>query len=260
MRIASIARFVAVVLALAALALPSCAPNEAAAQRPYTVQGGFIRDVDGRAVIMRGVNISGAHKLPPFFDFHQAADYAQVRDDWGLNAVRFLVSWAALEPEPGNYDEQYIGQIKERMQWAKDAGLLVVIDMHQDLYGLGFTVNGYTIGNGAPAWTCDASHYAAFADAYDPSTDWFLDYLNPDMAACYDQFWQSDDLWSHYANAVAHLGKALADNDNVIGVDLMNEPNWGTAEMAKFESQDLQYFYERIIPTIREASPRWLMF
>src|SRR5438552_2213237 len=95
----------------------SCAPPTTT--KPFSVHDGFIRDVDGRAVIMRGVNISGQHKLPPFFDFHQAPDYAKVRTDWGMNGIRFLVSWAALEPAPDQYDDGYVAKIAERMDWAR---------------------------------------------------------------------------------------------------------------------------------------------
>jgi endoglycosylceramidase len=242
-----------VFLIAAAIAVMSCAPPPK--PKPFTVRDGFIRDVDGRAVIMRGVNISGQHKLPPFFDFHQAPDFAKVRDEWGMNGVRFLVSWGGLEPEPGKYDDAYVAKIAERMDWAAKAGLFVVIDFHQDLYGLGFPV-----GNGAPKWTCAQSHYDSFASTYQPTDQWFLAYLNPDIIACYDNFWSSDDLWTHYANAVAHLAKALHDKPAIIGVDLMNEPYWGSAEVDRFEPEDLEPFYERVIPAMRDQAPDWLVF
>jgi hypothetical protein len=53
------------------------------------------------AAILRGVNVSGENKHAPWFGFHQAQDFARVRDAWGMNAARFLVLWAALEPSTG---------------------------------------------------------------------------------------------------------------------------------------------------------------
>jgi len=71
---------------------------------------------------------------------------------WELNAVRFLVLWAAVEPERGVYDDAYLDQVAERMAWARQAGLVVVLDLHQDVHGEGFG------GDGAPRWTCDKAH------------------------------------------------------------------------------------------------------
>ena len=78
--------------------------------------------------------------------------------------------------------------LAQRVEWARDAGLLVVLDMHQDIYGEGFG------GDGAPLWTCDAAHYAAFK----PADQWFFDYLSPEVIACVDGFYASSDLRAHY--------------------------------------------------------------
>src|SRR6185503_4615431 len=109
--------------------------------------------------------------------------------DWGMNSIRFLIIWAAIEPEKGVYDASYLDAVAERMDWARDAGLSVVLDMHQDLYGEGFQ------GDGAPRWTCDEAHYAA----YTPTENWTLNYLDPEMIACFDQFWASSELRDHFA-------------------------------------------------------------
>ena len=68
--------------------------------------------------------------------------------DWGMNAVRLLTTWAAVEPEQGVYDEAYLDALAERLDWAKDAGLHVVLDMHQDVYGEGFGFDGAALAPG----------------------------------------------------------------------------------------------------------------
>jgi len=76
-----------------------------------------------------------------------------------MNSIRFLMTWAAIEPQKGVYDDAYLDAVATRIEWAKAANLLVVLDMHDDVYGEGFVKGG---GDGAPMWTCDASNYASF--------------------------------------------------------------------------------------------------
>ena len=156
----------------------------------WTVAGGFLRDPEGRVVILRGVNLSGRHKLPPYLDFHGPDDYRRLRDDWGMNAIRFLVTWSAIEPVDGVHDPAFLDEVAERIGWAEDAGLLVFLDMHQDLYGEGFAG-----GDGAPRWSCDPARYSAFT----PRTPWFFGYLDGNVTACFDALWTDAHLHDHYA-------------------------------------------------------------
>ena len=75
----------------------------------YHVKGGFLRDPDGRALLLRGLNLAGGHKQAPYLDFQQPPDYVRVKDPWGMNAVRFLLTWAAIEPAEGVYDDVIVG-------------------------------------------------------------------------------------------------------------------------------------------------------
>jgi endoglycosylceramidase len=234
----------------------SAGPDEATAPRPprpttFYVDGGAIRDPSGRSVVMRGVNLAGAHKYKPYVSDFKAADYARVRNDWGMNALRFLVTWAGLEPTPGVYDEAYLAQIDERIGWAHDAGLLVVLDMHQDLYGEGFLG-----GDGAPPWTCEAARYAAFK----PTTPWFLGSLDPNVGACFDTLWTNADMRGHLVEAWRRLATRLARYDNVIGFDPINEPFWGTYPFSTFEADRLAPFYGEVTKAVRSVAPGWLVF
>lgn len=233
----------------------ACTPPPSTTMPPpaptgWHVARSAIRDPEGRAVILRGANLSGEHKGPPYFGFHQPADYKRLRDAWGMNAIRFLVIWAAIEPQKGAYNDAYLDEVAKRVGWARDAGLLVVVDMHQDLYGEGFN------GDGAPRWTCDESHYAAFK----PREQWFLSYFDPHMQACYDGFWTSAELQSHYVEAWRRLAARLEDNPAVIGLDPMNEPFWGTYPVAAFEPDRLQPLYDKVIAAVRAEAPGWIAF
>ncbi len=246
----------AVLLYALALALGGCgsdsddAADAPAAKPPYSVSGGLLRDADGRALILRGVNLANAHKQSPYFGFHQPEDYARVRDDWGMNALRFLISWSAIEPQKGEYDDAYLDAVAQRMDWAKDGGLLVVLDMHQDIYGEGFG------GDGAPRWTCDESHYAAFT----PASQWFFNYVDPEVIACFDGFWNSEELRSHYAEAWRRVAARLSAHPAVVGFDVMNEPFWGSYPSTTFEADVLQPFYRDVVAAVREEAPDWVAF
>ncbi|MFO0548700.1 MAG: cellulase family glycosylhydrolase [Polyangiaceae bacterium] len=219
------------------------------------VRDGFIRDDDGRALLLRGLNLAGAHKAAPYFSFHTLEDFQRVRADWGMNAVRFLITWAAVEPEEGVFDEAYLDALAERMDWAREAGLFVVLDMHQDVYGEGFASGG---GDGAPRWTCDEANYASFVP--NPS-QWFYNYLSAQVTACYDHFWNTPELQAEYAEAWRRVASRLEGYDDVIlGFDPMNEPYWGSYSMTAFEADKLQVLYEDVVPKVREVRPDWIAF
>lgn len=238
-------------LALLSLGCGSSEEERAPTAKPgFSVADGFVRDAEGRAVILRGVNLANAHKQSPYFGFHGASDFARVQGEWGMNGLRFLISWAAIEPAKDQYDEAYLDAVRERMDWAHAAGLSVVLDMHQDVYGEGFG------GDGAPRWTCDEARYAAFT----PTTPWFLNYLDEQVVACFDQFWSSAELRGHYIEAWRRVAAKLADHPAVVGFDPMNEPFWGSTPSSTFEAEVLSVFYAEVAAGVRAEAPHWVAF
>ncbi|MBL8742512.1 MAG: cellulase family glycosylhydrolase [Myxococcales bacterium] len=260
-------RWAALIFAASTLPLAACSDDSdaptggggggggAPAAEGTRVRNGFIRDDDGRALVLRGMNLAGAHKNPPYFSFHTQEDFQRLRDEWGMNAIRFLITWAAVEPEQGVFDDAYLDAVAERMDWARSAGLHVVLDMHQDVYGEGFVLGG---GDGAPRWTCDESNYESFEP--DPN-QWFFNYLRPEVIACYDHFWNTPELHDEYIEAWRRVAERLEGYDDVIlGFDPMNEPYWGSYSITFFESAHLQPFYEKLVPAVRELCPQWIAF
>ncbi len=239
-------------LLLAFACVAACSSARAPASPPHAwhVADGFIRDADGRAVIMHGANIAGADKQAPYWDGKTEADWRRARDAWGFNAARLVIVWAAVEPARGVYDDAFLDAVAARVEWAARANMLVVIDMHQDVYGEGFGFDG------APRWTCDESHYAHFK----PIEPWFLNSLDGDVTACVDGFWASADLHAHYKEAWRRLAARLVGYDNVVGFDAMNEPYWGSKSILDFEGDLLGPFYEELVPAVRAAAPHWVAF
>ncbi len=62
-------------------------------------------------------------------------DFASARA-LGLNLMRLCVSWSELEPTPGVYNATYVEYVAQMVSWAREQGVYVIIDMHEDLYSL----------------------------------------------------------------------------------------------------------------------------
>lgn len=217
----------------------------------WRTDGDALKDPEGRTLVLRGMNLAGAHKNKPYWGFQQPPDYARLRDDWGMSSVRFLVTWAAIEPQKGTFDDAYLAELDKRVGWAEDAGLLVVVDMHQDLYGEGFPG-----GDGAPLWTCDAKYYAAFK----PTNPWALGYFDPNLEHCVDALYTDAALQEHFTSAWAKVAERLAHHANVIGFDVLNEPSWGSFSWSDYEAKEITPLYEKAVAAVRAKAPQWIAF
>ena len=214
----------------------------------------------GAQVLLRGVNVN---QLGEYFqanpdlaptipltrrDFH---DIAAV----GFNSVRLLVSWSRLEPTPGAYDTAYVAEIRQAVRWAAERGLYVVLDMHQDAYGiavdtpLGETCpsgmhpdNGW---DGAPAW-------ATITDGASTCTPSQRE-LAPAVTHAWQNFYDdTDGVQTHLVQTWGRLAQDFARNRTVAGFDLLNEPGFGL-DTATNATTDLGRFYHRAIRAVRQG-------
>ena len=167
-------------LGMLIIALVFCAG--AVALEPLGVDGDRIVDTAGRTVLLHGMNCGEKSSQRRHESWHGPEDFQNMRR-WGMNCLRLLVHWSAVEPEPGAYDEDYLQRLDRRIQWARDAGLYVILDMHQDLFS-----EAIPGGNGAPAW-------AVITDAmpdYRYGGIWSAAYANsPMLHAAFDNFWKN---------------------------------------------------------------------
>jgi len=187
------------------------------------IEGRNFVDTHGRHVIFSGINFISKNPEEKYMPPQAQETFAKFRS-WGFNCIRLGIIWDGLEPEPGEYNEEYLLEIDKRIQWAADNRIYVYLDMHQDLYGAKFS-------DGAPEWATldeDKPHYsgAVWSDSY---------LISPAVQTAFDNFWKnapaSDGigLQDHYANLWKHIADRYADNTTVIGYDIMNEPFMGTA-------------------------------
>jgi endoglycosylceramidase len=225
----------------------------------------YITDEQGRALILHGLNVSSDTKWDPQrMPWVRRADVERMALDWGLNFARFLVEWDGLEMVQGVYDEVYLDRIAERLDWFADAGIYVVLDMHQDLYGPEDSDGRVFRGNGHPPWSMQTD-----GEPYEPDPNhWFLDYLTPAITRAFDNFWDHDghpELQDHHVAAWAHIAERFRDHPAVLGYDIMNEPWPGSLvsdpDPAAFDTGPYREFLERAIAAIRAVDPDgWIFF
>lgn len=204
----------------------------------YTQGKSFIDD-QGRQRIFHGVNFVDKGECDinwtdrgVLTDMSVRRKYGLPTDDTfffklaskGYNIIRLGVTWDALEPKPGVYNEEYLKNISDFFDVAGKYGLFVFIDLHQDVYsGYG---NGW--GDGAPAWAClnkkgrryHTPKFGIWAEPY---------FFGKVTAECFDAFWNNEPvdgvgLQDRYAMLVKKLAETVKDKPNFFGFDFMNEP------------------------------------
>lgn len=239
----------------AALVCVACADAGVRGGR-FETDGRWIRDAQGRVVLLRGINLSDEHKRPSasgsFVPAWMGPDVFQEIASWGLNSLRLVISWEPIEPAPGVYDQSYLDVVVQWVEWAEQAGLYVIVDMHQDVYARRFG------GNGAPDWAVRDDGIP-----YEPSGAWFVNYAHPAVQRAFDHFWQnSDGLQDRYAAAWREVVRRVKARPNVVGYDIMNEPFPGSLmfDVDRFDREYFGPFTEKLAGEIREEDPDRIVF
>ncbi|EWC48947.1 hypothetical protein DRE_00252 [Drechslerella stenobrocha 248] len=261
---------------------PACAVGPAHKLRGHPRLDSFC-DEHGRHVLLRGFNVEATGKLPinapvvgtpefydsdtvsyvgrPFRTLEKADEWFRRMAKWGVNIVRFIVVWEALEPKKlGEYDEEYIDYITGVIGKAREHGINVFIDGHQD------TWSRFTGGSGAPQWTfhlagldpkkfratCSAAFYTPESETapkeekpYKSPSDrlWPTNYGKFAVLTMFTLFFGGEKwapncvtpdgenvgavLRRAYCNAYAYLASRVKHLDNIVGFDPMNEPTPG---------------------------------
>jgi endoglycosylceramidase len=217
---------------------------------PLHTDGRFLRDAQGGAVVLRGVNTAGNAKLPPFRPLTPAAFDPLAA--WGMNVVRLLFTWEAYEPSAGVYDESYLDYYAGLVDAAGARGLRVIVDFHQDAYSR-FSVNG--CGEGFPAWTIPWWIIRATPDNTARCSGWGAAMITDiAMHLAWNAF-HTDAIGTRtrYLAMVGRVAARLASHDAVVGYDMMNEP-WGD------EATEIHRLHEDAAVAIRHWHPGAVLF
>ncbi|KAK5216507.1 hypothetical protein LTR72_010430 [Exophiala xenobiotica] len=244
------------------------------------IDGIRIRDSKDREVTFRGINVAGDSKFPrhpdqpsnepkgffdtdnisfvgrPFTEDEARVHFARLKR-WGYNVIRYIFTWEALEPSgPGQYDEDFIDHTIKILRIAKDYGMYVFMDPHQDVW------SRFTGGSGAPKWTLHACgldpetftanqaavvHNTSPDPAKFPKMLWPTNYTRLATQVTFTLFYAGRDfapnaiidgkniqdyLTDHFIAACAHLAQRIHDaggleDECIIGWETMNEPHRG---------------------------------
>lgn len=218
-------------------------------QTPLKIKENKIIDRYNNEIILKGINLSNRHKYPPFLPQISFSDLILIRN-LTFNTVRFLISWEAIEPEKGRFNYEYLQGLKEWIKRCDSAGLLVILDMHQDMF------SRYTCGNGAPKFA--AIYHLGDEDKC--KSPWYINYFNKEVIASFNNFWEDLTLQEHFFKSWELVVKETLNFPNVIGYDLFNEPYPASFSNDLFEREVLTNFYQRLISIIRKHAPDRLIF
>jgi endoglycosylceramidase len=219
-----------------------------------------IVDERGATVLLRGVNVN---QLGEYYRANPSYEptIPLTRDDFrgisaaGFNTVRLVVSWSRLEPTPGAYDTDYVAQVREAVDWAAAYNLYVVLDMHQDAYGVAVDTpldttcpagthpnNGW---DGAPAW-------ATITDGESTCTQGERE-LAPAVTHAWQNFFEdAQGVQTHLVRTWGRLARDFAKDSTIAGFDLLNEPGFGVNPFGgTTTTTDLGAFYRRAIAAVR---------
>jgi len=211
-------------------------------------------------MVFRGVNarVQGLFdvqldpmRCPPPSDVLEAIpaltddDLARMRTA-GFDALRLPIDWSAIEPTQGAYDETYLMRVEDVVSRAAAHDVRVLIDFHADGWSKDLGEDG------APLWATVPTPTMLLCG---PLTD--LTTRRTATLTNYSTFFDdtmpaSVALQEAYAAMVAHVAARFADEPDVLGYDLFNEPIPSDAAIERF--------YARILPSLRAADARHLAF
>jgi endoglycosylceramidase len=236
-----------------------------------TAEGRAFRDELGRQVLLRGVNVGGRSKFPPFLPFpfqesgrpEQADDppfaealeaYVDRVEEWGHNVVRVPFTWEAVEPERGVDDETFVARYESMIRAFGARDIRVIVDFHQDLFARPYC------GDGFPFWTL-AEPIPPIPEVSSCKT-WFQRYLSDELVhQAFDRFWTNQDgLMDAFESMWQRMSARMWNVPGVIGFEPINEPHQGTAFSQTWGRDTLTPFYSKMVGVIRGEAPDALVF
>lgn len=198
-------------------------------ERISTISKTFV-DEYGRERIFNGINICDKGTFngkSRDYKFPWSDNRIEELKRDGFNLLRLCITWDAIEPQKGKYNEKYLQTIEKILDECEHNGIYVYLDLHQDLFS-GF---GNGPGDGAPEWACLTGKYKYHL----PKLVWAEGYfMSKAVHTAFDGFWQNKPLYdgepiqNHYRKLWQMLAERFGNHGALFGFDLMNEPFMGS--------------------------------
>jgi endoglycosylceramidase len=248
----------ALLVVFATLAAASTALASAGSRFPHVERSGdrrYIADERNREILLRGINSNALVQYPDYFQQTVPMHRSDLEEmaALGFNFLRLPINWSLLAPSPGAISKEYLKRIGRIVGWAQDEGIRVLIDFHQDRYNRNLRPGDEA--DGAPDW-------ATLTDGQPCEVSFFT---SPCSRAAYDNFWNNAEvhgkpLQAHYLDALLAVSRYLRDDRKLLGIELMNEPTFGSTNSPDFEREQLWPFYERMIKGLRRDGERRMIW
>ena len=179
----------------------------------------------------------------------------------GFNSIRLPISWSLLEPDRGRFDTTYLDRVAQVVDWAREVGMYVTVDMHQNAFshyvGAGDRTVDLSYDSGAPRW-------ATLTDGLPSTVLRSQRELNPAVLEATTNFWYDrNGIQDEYLATLAFVAKRFRDDPVVAGYSIYNEPLLGWSLPPGFEDLLLFPFYRRAIDAVtgaRDGLPCWSGF
>lgn len=222
------------------------------------VDGPHFKNQNDATVILRGWNISA--KVPPYKALRSAEELETLRK-WGANVIRLTFNWEAFEPQIDHYNDDYLDEIAQIVEWAWQKDIYTIIDIHQDAYSR-YSLNG--CGEGFPRFavvgptqepdngiSCQGWGEMMFDDFENdgPLQGQWQHFYNNTRAVENDD---SSGIRDQFLELLEILALKFAGHDSVIGFDILNEP---------FGDYDqINELYRQAAERIRRHKPHAIVF
>ena len=218
----------------------------------WRVEGPVLRDPLGRHTLLRGINARVEGLFDVTFDDGRTAledipqftgkDCAMLAQNLGMNFLRMPVNWSGIEPERGQYNQAYIDHILRLATECGEAGVVTLVDLHQDAW------SKHIGEDGAPLWAIIPPPAALLEG---PLEDLSARRASAQALQAFASFFDNTDgIRDAYAAMAAHLAGQIQHNDYVVGLELMNEP-----VLLLSDPDELDAFHRAVVPVIRQKAP-----
>ena len=217
---------------------------------PLHADGRVLRDARGATVILRGLNLTGDAKVPPFrgLDDNSQLD---VLPSWGVNVARLLFTWEAFEPKRGEYDQSYLDYYTGLVDALAERGVHVIVDFHQDAFSR-YATQG--CGEGFPEWAVSTKVRKDTPDNGPSCASWGVQMLlDPQTAQSWNDFYAgANGVRASYLSMLDKVSQHLKDKP-ILGYDMLNEPGGD-------EVKQIAPLYQDAAMTLRKNDPDAVLF